>query len=77
MMAGGICLIAAGISFASLRRRGMIDAAGKSGRLRRARLLANTRDLREIGRARGFAVVMRRDGMSAYHDARPAERACR
>jgi len=30
MMAGGICLIAAGISFGSLRRRGMIDAAGKS-----------------------------------------------
>ena len=27
MLAGGICLIAAGISFASLRRRGMIDIA--------------------------------------------------
>ena len=30
MMAGGICLIAAGISLASLRRRGLIGAPGKS-----------------------------------------------
>jgi len=29
MMAGGICLIAAGISLASLRRRGLIGAPGK------------------------------------------------
>ncbi|MGH7551946.1 MAG: hypothetical protein ACREMQ_02840, partial [Longimicrobiales bacterium] len=29
MLAGGICLIAAGISFASLRRRGMLDVTGK------------------------------------------------
>ena len=30
MMAGGMCLIAAGLSFASLRRRGMINTGGKS-----------------------------------------------
>jgi predicted MFS family arabinose efflux permease len=29
MLAGGICLIAAGISFASLRRRGMLNVAGR------------------------------------------------
>jgi MFS family permease len=29
MLAGGICLVAAGISFASLRRRGMLNVTGK------------------------------------------------
>jgi predicted MFS family arabinose efflux permease len=32
IMAGGICLIAAGVSFASLRRRGMLNEPGKPAR---------------------------------------------